>query len=239
MYEGVLDEKVVIVKCAQIHSKEIKFLKKLIHTPGTVTYINHFYDHSKTFIIFQLIPDTIDLFKYISNQSNLSESIANYLFRQLFNIILWCQQKHILHGNITDENILINPYTLNITLINFSSAQKWIVDQLYSNYSGNIVSCPPEFIMHNHYTADSITVWTLGFLLFKMFFGTIPFNTIYDIVHSQHVTCIYGISKPGIHLLNQCLNKNPGKRIKLHHINFHDWLQPFLILPFSRRKKNE
>jgi len=172
------------------------------------------------------IPNVTDLFDYISVKKHLSEETSKIIFKQLITIILHCKTKKILHNDIKDENILINPNNLEITLIDFGAAQIWNNNYNYTYYSGTLVYCCPEFFLTGHYTANGITVWSLGILLYNMLYGNIPFHSINEIKKKHlhfptHPILTFSCKS----LLFQCLSKNETSRIPLEQIKFHPWLQ--------------
>jgi len=149
IYETTLDRNPVIIKCINKHlfSNEIAMLKKVKHVPNVIQYIKHYSQKNKIFIVMNKIPNVIDLFDYISENKYLSEETSKIIFKQLITIILNCKNKFVLHNDIKDENILINPNNLEITLIDFGAAQIWNNNYKY-NYAGTIVYCCPEFFFN-------------------------------------------------------------------------------------------
>jgi len=229
IYETTLDNNIpVIIKCINknVYSNEISMLKKVKNVPNVIQYIKHYSHKNKIYIVMNKIPNVIDLFFYISEKKFLSEETSKIIFKQLITILLNCKNKNILHNDIKDENILINPNNLEITLIDFGSAQIWNDNYKYTHYTGTIVYCCPEFFITGLYTANGITVWSLGILLYNMLYGNIPFHSIYEIKKKYfNIPDQPEISNLCKSLLYQCLSKNETSRIPLEQIKHHPWLQ--------------
>ena len=76
------------------------------------------------------------------------------------------------------------------------------------------------------YRAESLTVWSLGILLYDMVCGDIPFENDQQIVSSnltwfRHLE----LSDELKHLVSLCLCKEESKRIRLTSVEKHPWLR--------------
>lgn len=81
---------------------------------------------------------------------------------------------NIVHGDLKDENILIDPQKLNT----------WIIDLGASNYShrvpfseflGTRIWSPTEYIKDQINNGRAATIWALGLILFELLNGEIPY----------------------------------------------------------------
>ena len=62
---------------------------------------------------------TSDLFDWITLNGPSDDHTARIIFGQVVKIVKRCFNQGIVHGDIKDENILINPATLEIKIIDF------------------------------------------------------------------------------------------------------------------------
>lgn len=95
---------------------------------------------------------------------------------------------------------------------------------------GTRVYSPPEWILQNRYNAESLTVWSLGILLFDMVNGDIPFERDDQICYEKP-RFRHEVSESCAHLIHCCLEKEEEKRIPLHKILEHPWMNPVYLIP--------
>ena len=95
---------------------------------------------------------------------------------------------------------------------------------------GTRVYSPPEWILWNRYNAESLTVWSLGILLFDLVNGDIPFERDEQICYEKP-KFRHEVSESCAHLINCCLEKDEDKRIPLHKILEHPWMNPVYLIP--------
>merc|ERR1711955_90169 len=105
--------------------------------------------------------------------------------RQLLEILCACHQRGVIHRDIKDENILINPDTKEIKLIDFGSGAFQEDNKIYRRFQGTFVYSPPEWVGRGWYTAEGLTVWSLGILLYDMLCGDIPFEKDQEILSAK------------------------------------------------------
>ncbi|CAO3639626.1 unnamed protein product [Cunninghamella echinulata] len=166
-----------------------------------------------------------DLFECIEQHHHLSESIAQYIFKQLIHTVLYLKQNGIYHRDIKDENILIDR-RYNIKLIDFGSAitidtskRQWI-----SSFYGTLAYGSPEILCGRIYEPEPAEVWSLGVLLYTMLFGQVPFSTPLQVINGHYHSSSIQISKQCSNLLNMLLRKSPLHRPSIEEIANHNWL---------------
>jgi len=220
---------------------EVALLHKARHIKGVAKLIEYT-ELSDCFVIImeRKIEDIKgyckDLFDFITDQHKntghgIHEDLAKKIYKQVVQTILDLDNADILHGDIKDENILIDVKTNEVKLIDFGAGNKKFDEKLYKTYHGTRVYSPPEWIESKFYTSSSLNVWSLGVLLFNMLTGDVPFKKDSSILEAQ---VRFPITAPLSHsvqdLIRKCLTPSMKNRIKLQDILNHQW--------FSLTEKN-
>jgi len=208
---------------------EIALMQQVKDVPGVIKLLDYF-DTPDCFYIVMERFNSKDLFDYISEQGPLNETIAKEMFRDIVETVSLCHQNGVVHRDIKDENILVDIKTLKTKLIDFGSGT-YFQNKVYQEFQGTRVYSPPEWIKYGSYTAEALTVWSLGILLYDMVCGDIPFESddeIYRarIVWSKHLK----LSNQVKDLIADCLTIDPTKRISLDRIKDHVWLKEHSLL---------
>lgn len=228
IYDAILNNERVVIKSAlKENITEVKFLKRLTNVTGVVQYIKHFYVGPNIFIVMQSVENSLDLYDYLSiNNCILPENIVKHILQQLITILLECKAKGVLHNDIKEANILINPLTHTITLIDFNAADEWKSKFLYNNYRGTKYYSCPEWHLYGIYTADEMCSWSIGILMYTMLCGNIPFESsnqiIYGNINNKMEKLMSGNAWTFLH---KCLDKNHHSRVKLHNMLQDEWFK--------------
>ena len=159
-------------------------LKSVQDVEGVIKLLDYFERSDSYVIVMERPPNTKDLFDYITEKGRIDEDLAKYLFRQVVDIVLACHQRGVIHRDIKDENIIIDPKSGKLKLIDFGSGS-FFQQELYTEFKGTRVYSPPEWICCGHYLGPEATVWSLGILLYDMIYGGIPFETYEDICAAE------------------------------------------------------
>jgi len=203
---------------------EVALMEEVRDVPGVIRMLDYFDMGDSYYIVMERF-EGCDLFDYISEQGPLAENVARQVLRQLLVTLTGCHKRGVVHRDIKDENILINPNTGQIKLIDFGSGTFHREDQTYRRFKGTRVYSPPEWWARGCYTADGLTVWSLGVLLYDMLSGDIPFETDQQIVEAKlrwHPRLT--LSDEVKDLVKACLIVNPEERISMKDICKHPWL---------------
>ena len=203
---------------------EVLLLQQVSDVPGVIRLLD-FFETGDSFYIVMEIFNGCDLFDFISERGPLSEEVARELFGQVVDTLITCMERGVLHGDIKDENILIDRNTGRVKLTDFGSGT-WIHPGMYSEYRGTRVYAPPEWIRDRRFSAEGLTVWSLGILMYDMVCGDIPYETDEQILSRSLVWYQQlGLSQAVKDLVVGCLHHDTGSRITLRQVREHPWLQ--------------
>ena len=201
---------------------EVALMQRVNDVPGVIKLITYF-DTSDSFYVVMERFNSKDLFDFINDQGPLSEHMTRELFMQLVDTVIKCHEKGVVHRDIKDENILIDINTFKIKLIDFGSGAL-LQEGLYHKFMGTRVYSPPEWINRRVYTAEGLTVWSLGILLYNMLCGDIPFESDQEISAGRLVWFKQlKLSSQVKDLILGCLTVDPSKRMTLCEVLNHPW----------------
>merc|ERR1712180_85423 len=143
------------------------------------------------------------------------------IFKQILETITTVHKRGIVHRDIKDENILIDPKTFKTKIIDFGSGD-YIEDKVYTRFQGTRVYSPPEWINSRAYRPEGLTVWSLGVLLYDMVCGDVPFESDAQISRAR-LTWFpqLKLSEEVKSLISGCLKVDTSERLTLAEIAAH------------------
>lgn len=121
--------------------------------------------------------DGLDLFEYISSVDHLTEEQSRLVMRQVVQAVVYLAENNIVHGDIKDENVIIDTETFAIKLIDFGSCRTFTPGQLFETFVGTRHIACPEVAANQAYDPIRQELWSLGVLLFILLTGDYPFET--------------------------------------------------------------
>ena len=220
--------------------KEIEIHKKLIHDNIIRLYSSRetkdYYD-----LLLEYAPKG-NIFQLILQKQNFSEIECFSYFIQIVNAIYFLHEKNIIHRDIKPENILIFEKNI-IKLCDFGWSS-------YNDLNNTTIFCgafeymSPEMINCQSYD-KSTDIWSLGILLYEMYFGFPPFRInpqsndktnelFYNIINKKICfDCGKNIDKNMKKLILKMLEKKSKKRFCIKDILIHPWVKKFEYVLFG------
>jgi len=150
-------------------------------------------------------------------------------FSQTVEALKYCYNRGVMHRDVKSENLMLNRDE-NIKLIDFGFATQ---DLISTKICGTLECMAPEIILGLEYNYK-VDVWSLGILLFELFFGRTPFRTNsrtpqHQIIRNitDHPCIIPEGNNPPTELILSLLNKEPDLRPTYTNLQNHNFSQQY------------
>ncbi|XP_072543468.1 serine/threonine-protein kinase pim-2-like [Salminus brasiliensis] len=205
---------------------EVALLLTMSHPPiKNIVPLIEWFDEPLRYILVLERPDPCeDLASFLQHCGNHDiEDTAQAIMYQAVLAASQCHTQGVLHRDIKLGNLLINPDTLEVKLIDFGCGDL-IKESGYADFEGTDEYCPPEFLLKGRYHAEPATVWSLGVLMFTLVCGYLPFDEDLDIIDG-HLYFTDGLSDECRNLIRWCLQHDPSERPNLQQIMLHGWFR--------------
>ena len=203
---------------------EIALWRSLSH-PNILQFVEYFHHDETWFMVMEYCGGYLDLFSY----SNLRQRLIPLPFtamiiKQVVQAALYCKSMNIDHRDIKDENILYNPSTHHVKLIDFGSADI-IPEDGYTSRKGTEVYIPPEWYYFKKYYPSDAAVWSIGCLAYCLLNGEKPYKNIREIFGNRRLKWKKYVSGSAVKLVSKCLQYDPEVRAPLESLLESRWLQ--------------
>ena len=175
--------------------------------------LDWFERRSSFVLVMEKFENAMDLFDFSRQFGAIPEEPAKIIFHQLAQCARDLDRAGICHRDLKDENVLINPATLEVKLIDFGCATE--KRDLYAKMAGTPEYFPPEWYSHRQYSADGLTVFSLGAILYILLTGSWEFHAG---SHKRNFLAERSLSQSATSLLDSLLCPFPSKRAKLCNI---------------------
>lgn len=169
-----------------------------------------------------------ELFDFVRAKAPLVESAAREIFRPIVRIVAYMHSINIVHRDLKLENLLLDT-SGRILLADFGFSRRYDPENgLVESICGTPHYSPPEIIKglpHNPIYVDS---WSLGVILYMLFYGCFPFNScsipelLQSIINAE-ITLPVQPSDLAVDLFNRLLVADPSKRLSPAEIMKHPW----------------
>ncbi|XP_073721569.1 NUAK family SNF1-like kinase 2 [Misgurnus anguillicaudatus] len=205
--------------------REIEIMSSLGH-PHIITIYEVFENKDKIVIVMEYASKG-DLYDYISEKQQISETEARHLFRQIVSAVQYCHRNGIVHRDLKLENILLDGDG-NIKIADFGLSNLYQDDKFLQTYCGSPLYASPEIVNGRPYRGPEVDCWSLGVLLYTLVHGAMPFDghDYKNLVHQISTGDYRKPTKPSdaCGLIRWMLMVNPERRATLEEIAGHWWL---------------
>lgn len=200
-------------------------LWELLSHPNLLNLQEIFYEEDTWIIIMEYHPHFVDLFNYVCKHGAVSADLARYIISQVMDIIYYLLSLNIDHRDIKDENILLDPTTGQIKMIDFGSASLINPDTVYTRFQGTEVYLPPEYHNNGKYSAVGGMTWAVGCLAFVLLNGDCPFQSPEDV--KTYKTPKYlkqNIDRASKSFIEDLMTANEDRRYDIIDVIEHPWM---------------
>jgi hypothetical protein len=216
---------------------EIDYMKLLKH-PNIVKLIDQF-ECSEYFYIVMPCYEGGSLSDYLQSKNyKLHEkSISNMIFC-IGSVIKYLDSFGIVHRDLKPENIMLSDKSENpeIIIIDFGLAKTLAKDEKLKDGSGTITYVAPEVLVRDPYD-KKIDIWSIGVIAYYLLSGGIlPFDGDSEKKIAKKIYLKDPIypdkyfdkkNKSAINMINNCLIKDPEKRISIDELMKSDWIKMY------------
>ena len=184
---------------------------------GSVQILD-FYERKKDFILILEKPEnSIDLLEFTNTYGPLDFKMAKSICKQLATSSLAHQSAGVCHRDLKDENVLFNPSTGQVKIIDFGCAT--VNQNEFTTYAGTHAYAPPEFRKTGSMSSDKMTSYHIGCILYTILTRSCPFSESSDFDFEKFITLNSKLSFDERTLLSKLLQPNPDSRISLQDLS--------------------
>jgi len=210
---------------------EIEISMKLKHE-NLIRVEDIFETGSHVFVIMEMMQGG-ELFDYVIEHSNLKESEACAIIKQVANALKFMHDNGIIHRDLKPENVMLSkkpdgkrrkkPF---IKIIDFGMSKALSPGRNAQSCLGTPGYMAPEVLEHKDYTA-SVDMYSLGVVSYILLAGYMPLQTAEGTWHSR---VIYPaeewaeVSEDAKDFINRLVTYDPNKRMTAVEALQHKWL---------------
>lgn len=206
------------------------------------------HDHVDTedaVFIFMDIVEGKELLSYLMKNPAFiqEEEMLFKIFAQLYSALLHAHQKNIFHGDLKLENVLFDPVTCRVKLIDFGLCNIMSNDTtLSTEYCGTMEYVSPEIALHLPHLPARADIWSFGVFMYSCIFGCYPYKVAQFSFMDTVEDCpplTFPESKnasPELKsLISKMLTPKAEDRITLNSIAYQDWVLKYTSQYTKRR----
>jgi len=155
-------------------------------------------------------------------KGNITEQLIVTIFLQIAAVVSFLHQNGYGHRDLKPCNVLYNPLTQNVTVLDLGFAMP--TQKLCDDFTGSPLYVAPEVLQFKKYDINQSDCWSLGVVLYQLLFkGKYPFvaddlETLALLVTTQDLTFPKELEMTKLRdtlksLTSKLLQKNPQERM--------------------------
>ena len=186
-----------------------------------------YYERDQWLLVMEYNSGYEDLYDHIARVGRLSSEDTANVIQQVIDVVFYLCCRGIDHRDIKDENILYNPVTKHVKIIDFGSSTP-LSSSAYVKFAGTAVYVPPEFFTKGSYHSFPASVWSIGCLAFILLNGERPFKDREEVKRYQGgLKWMRAVDEVARDFISCCLTVEPSARMPLCDIMAHPFLFEF------------
>lgn len=173
----------------------------------------------------------VPLNDFVLDREKLGEADALKITTQLLDVVKYLNSQHICHRDLKPDNILINPETLEIKLLNFEFSTVYEDFVSMKTKLGNQFYMAPE-VINREYT-QKCDIWSIGCITYFLQTGFPPFladsaKEIRDDVDNYNLNFLdedwENKSPESLAFIRKALTIDPKHRLSIDSALDHPWI---------------
>ena len=159
-----------------------------------------------------------DLFEVLQKTNRIPKERCRCFFRQIVDACEGCLKRHVVHGDLKLENVVVDLDTDRIKLVDFGFAKFVDGHPITSTLGTTEHYLPPEMLKHRFMYPVPAMIWSLGLMLYEMITGDEPEPGRRPCL--EGVECDFSLFA----LLDGMLRPDWRKRPSLKQVSDHPWM---------------
>jgi len=155
------------------YRRSISALMRLDHE-NIVSMIDHFETRNYLVLVLEYL-DMITVEKLLLGDVKLDFGQKISIMSQLASAVLHMKERDVAHRDIKLENVMIDPVTLSLKIIDFGFSCRSVV--VCADPMGTPYYMAPEVLKGGRYNPGISDIWSLGVLFYTLLFHQLPFST--------------------------------------------------------------
>ncbi len=228
---------------------EIEVLKICKH-PNIVHYHDYYENSEMVFIVMEYLSDG-NLEEYLKDlDKEMSEKKAAEIIHQIASGLYYLKQFGIIHRDLKPTNIMISyanknqiscleQRDINIKIMDFGFSKILGPSEKVNETCGTLAFIAPEILLNKYYDFK-VDIWSLGIVIYKIIFNTLPFMHKKDfdeikkgIISTDKIKIVKkweAKTEEVRDLILRCLQKNSEDRISIEELMMHPWFKLFEVI---------
>ncbi|OHT05117.1 AGC family protein kinase [Tritrichomonas foetus] len=204
--------------------REIEILRRVDH-PNIMRMIDVFETDTDFCVVSEFACG--DLFQAVQDK-NMPERAVRNIAAQLVSALKYLHGQHIIHRDLKPQNVLIQPKKI-VKICDFGFARALSTTTLVlTSVKGTPLYMAPELVQEKPYD-EKVDVWSLGVILYELFFGKPPFVTsslykLIPMIVENPIIFPGPISENFKSFLMMMLQKDPRRRASCEELQSHSFL---------------